>query len=263
MVQFEKKLITPELAKEMLASNEGNRKLKLSAVEKYAKEIKSGFWKEDTGEVIKISKSGKVLDGQHRLHAIIKADTALNLHICSGLEDEIFKVIDTGVSRNSNDVFAISGILNATVLPSLITAWYNLKTKRLKLKSTVLSNQAILDIYEDNTTEWQELAKKSDNFYLSFSRILNKTVIASLYKMFKDKAGQDLADDFFTQLCKGKEFSNETIFLLRKKLTEDKISMTKLPIAAKYGLIIKTWNAYRQGKNLKRLFVSPEIEDII
>ena len=42
--------------------------------------------------MIKISKSGTILDGQHRLMAIIKANKGIWLHLATELDESIFDV---------------------------------------------------------------------------------------------------------------------------------------------------------------------------
>ena len=69
-----KKLITPSIAKGLLESNTKNRGINELVVSRYANDILKGNWKEDTGEAIKISKMNIILDGQHRLCAIVKAN---------------------------------------------------------------------------------------------------------------------------------------------------------------------------------------------
>jgi hypothetical protein len=113
MLEFKKELITPSRAKELLEANINNRRVKDEVVNRYAQDILAGRWKEDTGEVIKISKSGIVLDGQHRLYAIIKANTPIFLHIVYGIDDSVSDVLDTGSVRSASDVFKLNnGITN-------------------------------------------------------------------------------------------------------------------------------------------------------
>ena len=66
-------LITPELARGMLIDNEGNRRKRELWVNYLANCIRNNEWK-PTHQGIAFSENGKLLDGQHRLHAIIKAD---------------------------------------------------------------------------------------------------------------------------------------------------------------------------------------------
>lgn len=263
MVQFKEQFITPEMAKQFLANNTGNRQVKLNVVEKYANDIKYDRWKANTGETIKISDKGRILDGQHRLHAIIKADIGLNFHLATGLCDSVFDVIDTGANRTGKDVFTINNTINASVLPSIIQSYKTVKLCKIKFKQSTLTNQMILDVYNENPEEWQNIVRLSKNWYNAFSKILNRSIIGGLYKNFEEKAGEEVAKDFFNQLCIGKEFTNETIVWLRKRLTEDKISNLKLPIAVKYELIIKTWNMFRKHKQTKTLRITNEIEKIL
>jgi hypothetical protein len=80
----------------------------MQVVNRYAQDILAGRWKEDTGEVIKVSKSGIVLDGQHRLYAIVKANTPIFLHIAYGIDDSVSDVLDTGSVRSASDVFKLN-----------------------------------------------------------------------------------------------------------------------------------------------------------
>ena len=81
--------------------------------------------------------------------------------------------------------------------------------------------------------------------------------------LFLEKAGEEITEDFFNQLCIGKEINSETIFWLRKRLTEDRLSTLKLPKSVKIELMIKTWNAFRKYKNLKSLRITGEMEKIL
>ena len=108
MLEFKKELITPSRAKELLEANINNRRVKNEVVNRYAQDILAGRWKEDTGEVIKISKSGIVLDGQHRLYAIVKSNTPIFLHIAYGVDDSVSDVLDTGSVRSATDVFRLN-----------------------------------------------------------------------------------------------------------------------------------------------------------
>ena len=64
--------INAERAKHYLNLNRNNRPVTESKVNQYFTEIQNGKWKEDTGEAIKISKQGFIIDGQHRLLALSK-----------------------------------------------------------------------------------------------------------------------------------------------------------------------------------------------
>ncbi len=95
-------LITPELARGMLIDNEGNRRKRDTWINYLAYCIRNGEWK-PTHQGIAFSKNGKILDGQHRLHAIIKADTPVLMMVSRGFDEDTFTVIDNGMRRTDED----------------------------------------------------------------------------------------------------------------------------------------------------------------
>ena len=67
--------ITPDLAAEFLKRNTSNRAIKKSKIKKYADDLRRGNWKL-THQGVAISPSGRLLDGQHRLSAIVQSGIA-------------------------------------------------------------------------------------------------------------------------------------------------------------------------------------------
>lgn len=105
---LEVKTITPEYAKYLLENNyKNNRKVHQTEVEKYARDMKNGKW--ITGvynsriEPICISKKGELLDGQHRLLAIIEADKPIRMYIQKNMDEKSFRMMDNGIRRTVAD----------------------------------------------------------------------------------------------------------------------------------------------------------------
>ncbi len=96
-------LITPEIATRFLGFNEQNRRVRHGWVGYLAYSIKSGEW-QATHQGIAFSESGRLLDGQHRLMAIVKADIAINVMVTYGLPDNAFSAIDNGMKRTDEDL---------------------------------------------------------------------------------------------------------------------------------------------------------------
>jgi len=65
--------ITPDKARKYLENNKDNRNIREKRVGAIARDIQSGKW-EVTHQSVAFDKTGRVIDGQHRLTAIIKAD---------------------------------------------------------------------------------------------------------------------------------------------------------------------------------------------
>ena len=111
MENAEVKQITPEMAEDYLRRNHNNRNLNEQQISYYAQQMRAGEWLYD-GQPIRFSKSGVLLDGQHRLAAVVKSKTTQEFLVVSNIDPEAFKVMDTGKVRSAVDVFGIEGIPN-------------------------------------------------------------------------------------------------------------------------------------------------------
>jgi len=249
-----KKLITPSYAKQLLESNTKNRSVNEIIVNRYAKDIMEGNWKEDTGEAIKISKTNVVLDGQHRLYAIVKANTSAYLHIITDLDDSVFDVLDTGKPRSAVDVFKIQGIKHENTIPSIIIRYKTLKKGRVKADSRMdnFTNSEILDFYNESEFFWQNVAKKSILWYKQFAKIVSPSSFGGFYALFNDISPAH-AEEFMNQLATGNDIKCTSIKLLRTKLMNDKLATKKMPMELRGAIMIKAWNFYRKNENPKLL----------
>jgi hypothetical protein len=259
--------VTPTIAKQWLATNtENNRRVRQERVDFYAAEMLSGRWVESSGETIKFDRSGKLIDGQHRLAAIIKANKTMRMTVARNLDQSAFAVIDSGMARNGGDVLHIAGIPNANVLAAGIKVHHGLINGILDPdKSGVrmaLSNRLLMDIYSRESEYWQTWCRKSQRWYSGFSKITPHSFILGfstvLDRMSKKR---DKIDAFFDELCMDMAFDG-SVRLLRKRLIEDKMKRNeKLTPAYKTIYFIKVWNAYVSGKELKRISYDPDVEE--
>lgn len=101
--------IAPADAERWLDKNESNRNTRARVVSAYARDMENGRW-QATGETIKFDIHGNLLDGQHRLSAIIASGKPQRLLIVSGLEPSVRGVIDTGAPRTGGDALRMHGI---------------------------------------------------------------------------------------------------------------------------------------------------------
>lgn len=252
-------LITPAIAKAMLEKNVSNRRVRPGKVNQYAYEMANGLWKEDTYEFIKISTEGNLIDGQHRLAAIIKCGLAMSMPVAYNVPKDVYLVLDTGLNRNTGDIFKISGIKNSSSIPSVIKTSLKFTNQTLSRGAKDLTNSETVEIYEQNPDFWQTVFHLSSVWYNSFAKILPISVIGGFYSSTYFKNSID-AKKFMDQLCTGRDIQNETINLLRNTLMKDKMSSKKMSRDFIMILILKTWNAYRTQTNLKLLKWSPEFE---
>ena len=110
MLSFKAETITPQQASDLLERSSitfKNRNVTPSFVKRYIQDMKSGNWHADTGETLKIDIKGRVIDGQHRLQAIVHADIDQRMWVCRGIETEMFQYIDQGKTRDLKDIMTV------------------------------------------------------------------------------------------------------------------------------------------------------------
>jgi hypothetical protein len=115
--------VTPRKAAEYLEANTGNRPLSKRLVREFAEAMRRGEWRV-THQGIAFDSTGALVDGQHRLAAVIEADTPVELTVFTDVPEGAFDVLDTGKRRNAADVLAIEGEKSAVVLAAMVrTVW--------------------------------------------------------------------------------------------------------------------------------------------
>ncbi|TMM43070.1 MAG: hypothetical protein E6F99_00955 [Actinobacteria bacterium] len=115
--------ITPKKAQEYLEHNTANRPLSGRTVRDFAQAMRRGEWRV-THQGIAFDTTGALVDGQHRLAAIVEADVPVEVTVFSEVPEGAFDVLDTGKRRNAADVLAIEGEKSAVMLAAMVrTVW--------------------------------------------------------------------------------------------------------------------------------------------
>jgi hypothetical protein len=115
--------VTPKKAAEWLDANTTNRPISKSVVRGFAEAMSRGDWVV-THQGIAFDTDGVLIDGQHRLAAIVEADVPIELTVFTEVATDTFDVLDTGKRRNAADALAIEGEKSATMLAAMVrTVW--------------------------------------------------------------------------------------------------------------------------------------------
>lgn len=120
-------LITPEMAQDMLAVVVRNRPIRLTMVNTYASDMRNDRWL-FTPEPIIVDKNGGVLDGQHRLQAVVDTGIARQFLVISNVDPDLIDVLGIGRGRTAADVLRIEGEKNADKLAAAAKVLHNYLT---------------------------------------------------------------------------------------------------------------------------------------
>jgi len=107
--------VTPQLAKTWLDSNGFNRPIKQDVVDTYVRQIKSGLWRR-THQGVAFDTNGTLIDGQHRLMAIVHANVTVPVLIFTDESPDNYEYIDCGRNRSNLDTLRMSSRDNTLTL---------------------------------------------------------------------------------------------------------------------------------------------------
>jgi hypothetical protein len=243
--------IGPVLAAQMLLKNTKNRSLTQARVDLFASEMAAGNWKFN-GETIKFDETGRLVDGQHRLLAIIKSKKTIRCLVVKGLGQDVFDSIDVGGKRTPGQIFSIRGEKNANQLAATLNFYWRMTNNRMIGGN---SKDGVSAILLEKTLDENPTMRDSVHFIVcqkGLKTLLNASVAASLHYLFARKDAQ-LAELFFQSLATGANLKeNDSVYLLRERLLSNRVAKAKLPIYLA-AITIKAWNLLRANKGIRYL----------
>lgn len=247
--------ITPQMAKDILERNINNRSPKWGKVHQYALDITAGRWKVN-GESIKFSPSGRLLDGQNRMWAVVEADQPIETVIAWNVDDDAQVTVDTGVQRSFADVLRMRGIKNSVAVAAVTRSVHILiHSGSFNPKQLTPSHQALSATFDSHP----EILEQSGHLSTIAKNVhLPLAIMGGLWWRFKELDASD-AEFFWERLNSDvDQQEGDPIYALRRVLTNlnERSNLRVLPqhMAA---FVIKAWNAYRDGTQVKTLQYRP------
>lgn len=239
--------ITPEWAKRVIETqNTKNRAINQLHVKRLAKAMTDGVWIEN-GDTICFS-GDTLVDGQHRLHAVVKSDIPIKCLVVYGLRAEAFETKDIGKRRSHSDTLSSIGQKNANRLGAALTLIGKYMSGNAELNVTY-TNQEILGLLD----QYPDLPE-SISSTLKRSPILIPSVMDVCFYLFKKKDPK-LADEFMEKVVSGASLNEGSPWLtLRELLMKNSLSRSKFPKEHVFALCIKAWNAARHNRPVKVLY---------
>ena len=245
-MKAELKTITPEWAAQILAhKNGGNRPKNRIHVESLAKEMKAGRWKVN-GDTICLNGT-KLIDGQHRLSAVVMSGVTIQSFVVEGLPSDVFDTKDVGKRRSAGDTLSVSGNQNACRLAAALIVIDKYLTSRSD-KGVNYSNTEIRGLL----AKYPDVPASLQTSYKLRGLIL-PSVLDACHYLFSRK-DPELADVFVEKLMKGMDLEEGSpIYVLRERLLSNSLSKAKLTRPYVMALCIKAWNCARRGSSVRCL----------
>lgn len=233
--------ITPEVAASFLKHNTDNRNKRGWWVNGLANMIKRGEWI-PTHQGVAFSQSGKLIDGQHRLEAIVEANIPVEMLVVTGVRDDAYKVLDNGIKRTMADLTGMH-MRTAEVCRVLARLAYG--------GDTVNSADQILEIYNTGVGEVHDNLVE---FCGKGIKVLSSAPIRTVATcMILDGHNQQYIKSVYANLCNQKfnDLPNIAHAFLRQ------VTEKRATVGARYDLMARALKVFDTNlENTTRLVVS-------
>lgn len=269
---MEEVLVTPELAEELFKKRaNNNRNLDSKYINKYALDMKKNRWVPGPGSILSFSSDGILLNGHHRLKAIIKAGVSIPMILEENVPKESMLVMDTGNKRNSGEIFQIHGVKeDASIKARASRVLINLANEKLtdsinnRARSSEITERDILNYFKKNEeiiSKGASVAKKCRKN----NKFIPTGTLAAYYVIFSI-ANKERVDEFFDKFTTGANLEEDNpILIIINRFQKEASSKNKMTKLAKISLFITSWNRFIQEKTgnfrVSRSFVKVEDSD--
>lgn len=242
--------LTPQLAEQLLDSQNHNRNIKRDLVERLARDIREGRWQLNAQPVL-IDAEGHLGDGQHRCQAVLQAQMTVPVVVTQGIAPTAFATLDSGRSRTPADLLSLKGEKSTGNL----TAALNLVSleKRDAMRRNKWSEAA-------TNPEREQLLQQHPELRASLTRCEKAKSVISVgiltYVHWRGRqASEQAADDFVEAITTGANLAEDNpAFVLRETLLRNKVNRNKKlqrPVVVAYT--IKAFNAFARREPMRKL----------
>lgn len=238
----------PGVAAELLRRNEGNRCVRPIKVEHYARDMAEGRW-QFNGEPVIVASSGELNDGQHRLSAVIDANTPVLMLVIFGVARESRLTVDQGAARTAGDFLSMDGVAYGTLSAGIarICLAYERSDGRFIKDPSLTNAEVIARVKADEEIAISAKFAEANARYLK-ARI-TPSAIGACYYIFREIDIRD-ANAFMTAVCVGENIKRgDPAFAVRVAL--ENLVRTEVR-QDRVELIMRGWNAFRQKRQLKQ-----------
>ncbi|MFE5871607.1 hypothetical protein ACFQ6V_23585 [Streptomyces roseifaciens] len=249
-------LVTPEVAQGWLNLNTRNRGIRPKAVAGYARDMAAGQWALN-GEAIKFAIDGSLLDGQHRLHAVVEAGVPVLLLVVTGLDAAAQETMDSGRRRTTADAFRLRGEVHSKVLSSVLRrVWmWDQGDHRFSGAATPTTAECADLLVE--RPEIRRSAEIAGRINTTFRYIPQSVTGTAHHLLSRVDSGQ--AVWFFARLGDGAELPfGHPILTLRTRAMTERADRRSVPDYRYLAYLIRAWNAVRDGRELGRILQAPD-----
>ena len=245
-----KVFISPALAEKLLSLNTHNRPLRKSIVAQYVSEIEEGRWVL-THQGVALDSTPALQDGQHRLTAIVETGQGQWMFVAVGMAPDNFAKVDTGLNRRYADVLAMGGFgdpFNLGASARLVFIYLNKDFN----SSHKVTNAQVLELVSQDVDGFTISMQYGGR--TSYGIFAVKSAASAAHYLIQRANNKAPVVEFFEGLIEGTGLpSGDPRLALRRLMANSFREGGRRSGGEHLALIIKTWNAWAEGKELRNL----------
>lgn len=237
--------IGPAEAKTLLAENRNNRNVRQRHVDLLALEMKTGRWVYNGQDILQAS-TGRILDGQHRLLAVVQSGETVPMGVKTGLDEASYATIDQGVKRSAADDLRASGVENANRVAAsarLALLWM----RGLPQKGGVLAKTEIGEFVRNHPALGEIVTTVGQLRVL----IPSAALAAVGWMALHDERHSEAWSEFVSKLRSGADLEDGSPILVLRNTALNLRRGVNIPGDGWMALIIQAWNDHIAGRKRK------------
>lgn len=240
--------IGPEQAETLLATQyDRQRNVKRGAVDRFAADMKAGRW--DPDSTIKIDTAGRLIDGQHRLLAVLKSGASVQFIVARGVETKSVITTDTGTARTLGDTLRFQGEANASSLAAGLSSVVTYLVRGVFSEGGAgkyVSRQQAIDLL-DSDPEIRDWIAGADRLGRTL-RFPPGILTGFAYVASRSKSGN--VNVFFDRVASGVSLGEDSPELVARKVLERRrntAAMRRYDTGYYMDQFVQAWNAHAKG----------------
>lgn len=249
--------ITPQEADRLLVQTAipNFRRIDNRIISRIVADILNGRWRVN-GDAIRLDSAGNIIDGQHRLRAIVKAGVAAQTFVVRGITVEDAITIDTGRARLLSDHVRNCGVKNVLQCASAAR----------KIHHYIATGEELGPMCFDGFTPNHDIASMMQTFrgqrdvietsscLAKKQRMVSTSGLVYLFFVSTESVPNDRPLDFLADFADSLKIDSDVpdtdpCFWLRARLIKDQQSKSKLRRSDIMASTIKAWNVRAEGRS--------------
>jgi len=246
--------ITPAKAERILRKARNIRTLRGQWVAQLSRAMSEGRW-ELNGESIKLDADNHLVDGQHRLHAVIDSGKTISSVVTYNVASDVY--VDIGGSRSAAQLMAADGAKNASLIAAVARlAWYYTECEfgLMGLNRPALNPDR--GMIMATFMKYPEIAESVQACKKAGSSAVGGVAMLAFIHWAGTQVcdDRDVADLFAEGVISGDRLANtDGPFALRERILKDRAQQKQRPRMWTLYFYIRAWNAWVRGEKLQKL----------